>query len=357
MNVVSHGERIKAALWAITVLPAIFMGLRLYCKGHFKASVGWDDLVLIFAWILLASYTVIIDVAVDLGIGKHLLDIDPAHVVDALRLVYVGEFIIIIGCSLSKTSFAITLLRTVTQTWQKVLVWWIIVSMNTLMFLCAILYFAQCTPVSRLWDFSITEYSCWKPDVMTKFAMVAGGYSAAMDFILAMLPWTFLMKLQMKKREKFGIAIAMSLGVFAGITAIVKTTYIPNIALQQDFTFYCADLLIWAGTETGITIVAASIPFLRPLVRVVSSYGRSDTESSALNSKSKGHARKRSSIFGTSKNKTEGFQKFGDDLEMARWGHNANGSVGGVSFDSDKALNGIQQTNEITVTYQQREDL
>jgi hypothetical protein len=34
-----------------------------------------------------------------------------------------------------------------------------------------------------------------------------------MDFTLALFPWFLIWKLQMNKREKFGVALAMSLGV------------------------------------------------------------------------------------------------------------------------------------------------
>ncbi len=34
-----------------------------------------------------------------------------------------------------------------------------------------------------------------------------------MDFVLAMIPWKIIWGLQMKKKEKFGVAIAMSMGV------------------------------------------------------------------------------------------------------------------------------------------------
>jgi len=33
-----------------------------------------------------------------------------------------------------------------------------------------------------------------------------------MDFTLAILPWTVIWKLQMKKPEKLGVGIAMSMG-------------------------------------------------------------------------------------------------------------------------------------------------
>jgi hypothetical protein len=38
-------------------------------------------------------------------------------------------------------------------------------------------------------------------------------YSALMDFTLALLPWTFLSQLRMRKKEKIGVGIAMSMGV------------------------------------------------------------------------------------------------------------------------------------------------
>jgi len=38
-------------------------------------------------------------------------------------------------------------------------------------------------------------------------------YSDAQDFVLALLPWTIVWNVQMQKKEKIGIAVAMSLGV------------------------------------------------------------------------------------------------------------------------------------------------
>lgn len=39
------------------------------------------------------------------------------------------------------------------------------------------------------------------------------GYSAAMDFVLAILPWKMIMGLQMNKREKIGVVVALSMGI------------------------------------------------------------------------------------------------------------------------------------------------
>jgi len=39
------------------------------------------------------------------------------------------------------------------------------------------------------------------------------GYSGAMDILLAILPWKIVWSLTMNKKEKLGVAVAMSMGV------------------------------------------------------------------------------------------------------------------------------------------------
>lgn len=148
-------------------------------------------------------------------IGKHVDAIeDPSIVPPALKLVYISSIIIIIGCVLSKTSFALTLLRIVTQIWMKIMLWFIIISMNAIMWLCAACYLAQCRPAAALWNTTLMATAkCWPASVFETIALTAGAYAGCMDFILALLPWALLWNLQMKKREKFGIAVAMSLGI------------------------------------------------------------------------------------------------------------------------------------------------
>lgn len=110
-------------------------------------------------------------------IGKHVSDIShPELIPPALKLLYISFLIIIIGCVLSKTSFAITLLRIVLHTWMKVLLWFIIVSMNAIMWLCAVCYLLQCKPAAALWDTKLMATAqCWPTNVFETIALTAGG--------------------------------------------------------------------------------------------------------------------------------------------------------------------------------------
>lgn len=108
------------------------------------------------------------------GLGQHIAIIPPDNAVIALKLTYIGIFVIVIGCSLSKTSFAITLLRIVSSKWQIAVLWFIIVSMNIVMILCAGFYIGQCENPATLWNNKVVS-KCWDPSVATNFALFAGG--------------------------------------------------------------------------------------------------------------------------------------------------------------------------------------
>lgn len=65
----------------------------------------------------------------------------------------------------------------------------------------------------------------------------------------------------------------------AGVVGIYKSTTIPAVSRSVDFTHGTAMVLIWLVAEVTATVIACSIPFLRPLVRRVSSSGKASKDS------------------------------------------------------------------------------
>ena len=53
----------------------------------------------------------------------------------------------------------------------------------------------------------------------------------------------------------------------AGVVGIYKSSTIPYVSRDADFTFGTAIVLIWLVAEFTATVLAASIPFFRPLAR------------------------------------------------------------------------------------------
>ncbi|KAH7009008.1 hypothetical protein EDB80DRAFT_683986 [Ilyonectria destructans] len=335
--------RIMIAMWMMTVASTIFMLLRFFCKHRYGKAVGWDDSLLGFSWVCLVLYVSLTTASCQRGIGMHLTDIPTDHLSVAIKLLYIGEFFAILAVAISKTSFAVTLLRLAVRPWHSYVIWFIIVSLNTVMLLCGIFQFVQCSPTEKLWNLNVSG-TCWDPRIQINYAIFAGSYSAAADFTLALFPWLLIWHLQMRTREKAGVAVAMSLGVLAGITAAIKTSYIPEIIRWADFTYSSANLLIWAASETAVTIIAASIPFLRLALKEVSHKTKSGT--GQIYSLAQFSSQK-SQKCGTKSRTTERV-----DIEATRTGNQDDGSDRSILGDLRCTDNAIVQTTEISVEYQ-----
>lgn len=263
----NHGPSIISSTATLTVLCTLFLALRIYCKLSRSRGLWWDDHFLVVSWVTLVISTGFSIANARNGFGHHFLFIlqtNPASLPSLSLYSYIAGTFSVLAAVLSKTSFAITLLKLSTG-WMKGFVWFSIVTMNLTMGWLAILPWASCSPVAKLWFIDLPG-SCWSPKVYSYYGMVAAAYSGIMDIVLAFLPWLTIRKLQMKKTEKVGVAVAMCMGVFAGITAMVKTSQIPSLD-TGDFTFYGAGLVIWGTAEGAVTIMAASIPILRVLIR------------------------------------------------------------------------------------------
>ncbi|KAK0712393.1 hypothetical protein B0T26DRAFT_648687 [Lasiosphaeria miniovina] len=256
-----QGQRSLAAIWSLVALSTLFLALRIYCKIWRLRKLWWDD------WVCFVIDGAMSQRAVDLGFGRYPCDIDPRNFpLIGLEGQNIGATFGMFAVVWSKTSFAITLLR-LTEGKTKAFIWCIIVSMNIIFFLEALFVWVQCTPISKTWLPS-TPGTCWGSHPVNVYGVFAGCFSGVCDIILALLPWRLVWSLQMQKKEKIGVGIAMSMGVFAGATAFVKSHMILTLG-TSNFSYDGCELLVWAAAEIATTIMAACIPILRVFVREV----------------------------------------------------------------------------------------
>jgi hypothetical protein len=110
------------------------------------------------------------------GLGTHFLEVDFNNMPRLNKFLFVGEFFGIIGIAIAKTSFCVTLLRLCTQMWHRVSVWVCIVTVNLVMWICALTFFIGCDPIEKKFDYSV-QGTCWDTSWIVKFAVFAGGKS------------------------------------------------------------------------------------------------------------------------------------------------------------------------------------
>ncbi|KAL1893748.1 hypothetical protein Sste5346_006251 [Sporothrix stenoceras] len=265
----NYGPQLVVLSCTLVLASSLFLVLRILLKINHHRGLWWDDFLLVASWIVLTAAVILNVIDVGYGYGRHSWDVNPAHIANIATNGTVSGTLILLAACWSKTSFAFTLLR-LPIGWMRSLVWTIIITLNVAMHMSALSIWIECpfVPASVL---DVGDRICIPIPMAVKFGIVVGGYSAAVDFILALLPWNFLWNLQMQRREKAGVLIAMSMGVFAGLSAVIKTTKLTT--LESPDIIDSVQLAAWGTAEVGVTIMAASIPILRALFRPGSGRG------------------------------------------------------------------------------------
>ncbi|KAK3694219.1 hypothetical protein B0T22DRAFT_64439 [Podospora appendiculata] len=241
-----QGVKLKIILWTLMISTGIFVGLRLCCKYIRRRALWWDDYYIIISWVTLLVSCISTTITINHGFGLHIYEIPVQNIKTVGIIGNVSGFFSVLSVLFCKVSFASTLLR-LTDGWTRRFIWIIIATLVIPGLASCAMFFA--TIPGR---------------AVIIFSIVFGAWSSICDIILALLPWRILMKFHMYRREKVAVALAMSMGVFAGITGFVKCSTLENFA-SGDFSFDGVSLAIWGFAEVSCCIMAASIPTLRAL--------------------------------------------------------------------------------------------
>ncbi|KAK4195693.1 hypothetical protein QBC40DRAFT_185167 [Triangularia verruculosa] len=258
---VDYGHQLNATVWLLISVSAVFLFTRLYLKNCQNRGLWWDDYFLLGSWILLATQAGLVSHVVGLGYGRQVIPVEnfpflpiPVNILSTL---------LIIANLWGKTSFALTLLR-IPERWMRVCVWFILISLTGSLVVSAVMVWISCL------DFSLRG-RCVPVDVSIRYNIFSCVFSATVDVVLAFLPWKFLWALEMSVKEKAGVVVAMSMGVFAGAAAGIKSATLPAVNDGTDPSKpplpASVPLLVWGNAEAAICIMAASIPILRALAR------------------------------------------------------------------------------------------
>ncbi|KAF2963223.1 hypothetical protein GQX73_g10345 [Xylaria multiplex] len=272
----NYGPSVGACVWALATLAAGWLALRLYLKFRKHWGLWWDDHFLTIPLLNLRMIpppkerlltfnieVVATSVAISLGWGQQPYDIAPKIMPHILLALFISGLFSILAAAISKTSFALTLLR-ISSGWIKYTIWFAIVTINIAMSLSLIFNWVQCTPVEKNFNFSVPG-SCWPRETLIGYNTFATAYSGAMDILLALLPWKIIWNMDMSRKERFGAICAMSLGIFAGTIALAKIYAL--IGTFQANLNSSVQLVVLSIAESAVTIMAASIPILRALAR------------------------------------------------------------------------------------------
>ncbi|KAH9866025.1 hypothetical protein J1614_008589 [Plenodomus biglobosus] len=252
--------RLNIGLWTLFAGATLFLALRIWIKITRRHGLWWDDRILLISWVILLANNIIITIEYATGYVQHTWD-DRMHI-----LISITSCGTLIGQALTKTAFAVTLLK-LTKSWLRWVLWFIIVSMNCYMIAKVILQWAKVCgkPTYDVW---YRLDVCLEPKFREDFKEGGNVYNVIMDFILATFPWVITWKLDMRRVEKIGLCVAMSLGMVVAVVAAIRISWKDEGNPKDAYYFWRnAHSNIWYSSEIVGTIIVQCIPVLRPLLR------------------------------------------------------------------------------------------
>ncbi|KAK3899960.1 hypothetical protein C8A05DRAFT_17683 [Staphylotrichum tortipilum] len=283
---VSHGRRIVATLWPMVAVSGLVVALKILARGWRRMRWWWDDYLMLMSWLCLTVASAFLTTATTYGLGRHIQFLDQAERHAVLRLGYFAAIFSIGAAVWSKVSFALFLLRIsssgVTECIRRGILG-IIISLNIMLVAAITMILMSCRPTAKTWKPEL-EGTCLDDKVKVAWTVALAAYSGVADLILALLPWKIIWYLPVKRRDKFGLAVMMSLGTFAAAASFMKCAYIHEMVSEDFIDGFM--LIFWSIFEPTLTIILSSIPvirtFIRDLVRAYStrrSSRRLETES------------------------------------------------------------------------------
>ncbi|KAI9898884.1 hypothetical protein N3K66_005345 [Trichothecium roseum] len=371
----NKGPMIIAVCLAVTIFSTIFVALRVFTRQKIMGQLHLDDWLVIPSIVFQWVSTAMAIVAVEHGNGRHfdLLTLDQKQ--GAIFWTILGFPFGLAAFGIPKLAVVALLVRIMNPSHaHKCFLWGLSGLCLGVLFGCVVILYAQCTPASSQWDFSVTEKQCISKMILVYYAIAAGAFSAFTDLYLAIYPAFVLTKLQLNIRKKMALCSALGIGSGATIVAIYKCTRLPTLA-SDDFSFDTSDLVVWTVVEASTIIIACCIPVLQPLVDLI--FGRRTLGGSSYQdySSSKNHGTHKSGIemhngagAGTSSGRMGGGDSHALASEIDRTGLDSQESILGPDskggFDtsasappprhhkpSKSGVGNITRTDVITVSY------
>lgn len=261
-------KELNIGLWSLFAGASLFLGLRIFVKLKWRYGLWYDDYMLILCWgLLIANNALIVH---EFATGYVLPDSSHSWD-DRMRiLINITSCGTLINQAWTKTAFGATLLR-ISNRWQGAVIWFCIVTMNVWMIAKVILQWAKLCgrddyQQSYRLDFCVT----------TKFRddFKEGGnvWNIIMDFVFATFPWILTYGVDMRRVEKIGLCVTMSLGITVAIQSAIRVAWKDDGNNRDQWYIWRNGLSqIWYSSEIAGTILVQCIPVLRPILRNFSS--------------------------------------------------------------------------------------
>ncbi|KAI0006846.1 hypothetical protein F4779DRAFT_545928 [Xylariaceae sp. FL0662B] len=261
----NRGPALLAIFWTEIGISTTFVGLRFFTRGRL-GRLGAEDWTILATLVMYIVTLSLCTVLVHYGLGRHIYYVPIEDQMNIARWNWIVQPFGILTLPVGKISVVLLLQRLMgpTATFRKWFLWVNMALFSASMVVSSILSFAQCNPPRALWT-EVPGATCLDPSIQADFAEFTCAYGSFLDFVLALIPVTFIRHLKMSPQKKIGLCILLGMGVLSGVCAAIKTVQSSDLGVREDVSWELYSLYAWSSSEIFLNILCACIPTLKPL--------------------------------------------------------------------------------------------
>ncbi|PIA99847.1 hypothetical protein CB0940_02398 [Cercospora beticola] len=250
------------------VVSTAFLSLRIYTRAFASRRWGIDDAAIVVAWMLSISLQAILIYlwATEL-ISVHLWDLSLSQAKESLPLTTISAgALYIFTMAIAKLSLLVYYHKLSPSRWFRYLIYAIgtlIIVYSTALFFAVIF---ACKPVDMSWDLTIRVGKCLDKDAIY---LGHAGLNTGTTLLLFGIPVPMILKLEIPRMQKIGLASMLFVGVLTLIASIVRLALLPAAIHSADATWSISKPAIWLCIETNLVIICGCLPSMRSFFRHV----------------------------------------------------------------------------------------
>ncbi|KAG7128544.1 Satratoxin biosynthesis SC1 cluster protein 4 like [Verticillium longisporum] len=246
----TQGPTVIAVAAVFAVLLFFTLILRIYARVAVVKSVGPDDYLIIVAALLSWAFIACVIKSVEHGLGSHYPEViarGTENFITYMQVVWLSSIFYNACLGFIKISVLALYMRLGDRKLRRVAM-------------------VMCAPVSAAYDIRILPADKKCIDI-NAFYLANAAVNIFTDILTYTLPIPLVVKLQIPRQQKIGLAVILGLGLFACVSSIIRITYIPQMLVSDDPTWAITGAMYWSVIETNIGILAASIPSYKAIAK------------------------------------------------------------------------------------------
>ncbi|TEA09985.1 hypothetical protein C8034_v011117 [Colletotrichum sidae] len=251
----------------LLAIASIILAIRIYTRKCISKGFGWDDILVVLAYIPAAAFVVVGMISMDrYGWGRHIWDVPVDRYTSSLQMGLASQILFDLATTFTKLSMLALIYRIAHEASYKfcilVIGLGVFIGINGVIFM--VVAMLQCRPLSLYWTLSIGPQNCINEAAHLLSASIINTLT---DFVVVLLPLALVRvvyKNKLSPRQLLIVNLLFGTGFLASFAGVARTYFTWIMATEADVTWNAWMNWLMSSLELFLGIICTSIPSTKP---------------------------------------------------------------------------------------------